>query len=108
MLLIDLAPHFLVENPHLLRKYGLLGMTAVELLERIAHRLHAAIHVLRNAAGNLAGAAAGLGHPPRAIDNFSPLIFREQAKSLAALDPLAVLRHETIDAAPQKPDALAT
>ncbi len=95
ILLIDLPLGFQLQRSEVVGKHGRVGMVVVELLQRVADRLRAAAGPLRQPLGDVGGAAAGAGQPPRPFDDHRPLFVAQLAELRAAAHPLLVVLHET-------------
>ena len=81
-----------------LRKNRQPRMLAIELFERITHRLHAPAHFSGNATGDLGGATAGTAQTPRSLDNLFPFGGRQLTESRsrgASCSPLRATKLST-------------
>src|SRR5947207_3329827 len=82
-------------------------MFLIELLQRVANRFHAAMHLLGNATRDFRWASAGRRQTASAADNFIALFIRHLAEIRSAANTLRILADKTLDGAAQKAQSLA-
>ena len=82
-------------------------MFQVEVLERVADRLHAAARLLGSPLDDPSRRSARLGQTPCPLDNPFALLVRQPAEPGAAANPLLVEGHEAIHGTLEKAEPLA-
>jgi hypothetical protein len=77
-------------------------MLLVELLQRVANRFYAAIHVFRNASSDLRRATSCTRQTPSTLNDLALFLIGKLAEFLAAFDFRSVFGSESLNAAVEK------
>ena len=108
MLLIHGTSVFVRQHVALIGKHGHIWELSIEVLNRVANGLRAAIDFQGNGTGYFGKIGTGCGNATGTIDNVVSLGLANLAKPFTAFDPLLVLVNESIYARVQEPNPLAS